>query len=170
MLQSHPGGGGVLPLLKVVGTCRWTGYDFPVINIGTGYLNRPNWLLAGYSFYHRVASQAPSPTMFMRGPRSRHQRRQGCHSKFSFLPTTHGHFPLLSPTPIGQVLHTHVNREFSIAVNVPLVNGVERISARKSHACIPLYMHYNTYRQVYVCAMNTVQNVSLQSNMQLQKY
>ena len=28
-----------------------------VINIGTGYLNRPNWLLAGYSVYHRVASQ-----------------------------------------------------------------------------------------------------------------
>ena len=34
-------------------------------------------------------------------------------------------------------------REFSIAVNVALVNGVERMSARKSHACIPLYMHYN---------------------------
>ena len=48
---------GALPLLKVVGTCRWTGYDFPVINIGTAYLNRPNWLLAGYSVYHRVASQ-----------------------------------------------------------------------------------------------------------------
>ena len=28
-----------------------------VINIGTGYLNQPNWLLAGYSVYHRVASQ-----------------------------------------------------------------------------------------------------------------
>ena len=66
------GGGGVLPLLKVVGTCRWTGYDFPVINIGTGYLNRPNWLLAGYSVYHRVASQA---TMLITGLRSRHQRR-----------------------------------------------------------------------------------------------
>ena len=33
------GGGGALPLSKVVGTCRWTGYDFPVSNIGTGYLN-----------------------------------------------------------------------------------------------------------------------------------
>ena len=68
------GGGGALPLLNltVVGTCRWTGYDFPVITIDTGYLNRPNWLLAGYSVYHRVASQ---PTMFMTGPRSRHQRR-----------------------------------------------------------------------------------------------
>ena len=53
------GGGGALPLLNltVVGTCRWTGYDFPVITIDTGYLNRPNWLLAGYSVYHRVASQ-----------------------------------------------------------------------------------------------------------------
>ena len=30
---------------------------FTVINIGTGYLNRPNWLLACYSVYHRVASQ-----------------------------------------------------------------------------------------------------------------
>ena len=28
-----------------------------VINIGKWYLNRPNWLLAGYSVYHRVASQ-----------------------------------------------------------------------------------------------------------------
>ena len=32
-----------------------------VINIGTGYLNRPNWLLAGYSVYHRVASHAGFP-------------------------------------------------------------------------------------------------------------
>ena len=67
------GGGGALPILTVMGTCRWTGYNFPVINIDTGYLNRPNWLLAGYSVYwHRVASQ---PTMFMTGPISRHQRR-----------------------------------------------------------------------------------------------
>ena len=33
---------------------------FTVIHIGTGYLNRPNWLLAGYSVYHRVASRLPS--------------------------------------------------------------------------------------------------------------
>ena len=58
--------------LTVVGTCRWTGYDFPVINIDTRNLNQPHWLLAGYSVYHRVASQ---PTIFMTGPRSRHQRR-----------------------------------------------------------------------------------------------
>ena len=51
------GGGGGTSILKVTGTCRWTGYDFAVINIGTGYLNRPNWLLADYSVYHRVASQ-----------------------------------------------------------------------------------------------------------------
>ena len=44
-------------ILTVTGTCRWTGYDFAVITIDTGYLNRPNWLLADYSFYHRVASQ-----------------------------------------------------------------------------------------------------------------
>ena len=58
--------------IDVSGTCRWTGYDFPVITIDTGYLNRPNWLLAGYSVYYRVASQPGSqPTMFMSGPRSR---------------------------------------------------------------------------------------------------
>ena len=70
--QVYTNPGGALPLLMVVGTCRWTGYDSLVINIDTGYLNRPNWLLAGCSVYHRVASQ---PTMFMTGPRSRHQRR-----------------------------------------------------------------------------------------------
>ena len=48
---------------------------FRVIHIHTGYRNRPNWLLAGYSVYHRVASLASQPTMFMTGPRSRHQRR-----------------------------------------------------------------------------------------------
>ena len=31
---------------------------FMVIHIGTGYLNRPNWLLAGFSVYNRVASWA----------------------------------------------------------------------------------------------------------------
>ena len=36
-------------LLTVVGTCRWTGYDFPVID--TGYLNRPNWLLTTGFFW-----------------------------------------------------------------------------------------------------------------------
>ena len=69
-------GGGGTSILTMSGTCRWTGYDFPVITIDTGYLNRPNWLLAGYSVYHRVASQPGSqPKMFMSGPRSRHQRR-----------------------------------------------------------------------------------------------
>ena len=58
-------GGWDVPLDRV--------YDFPVITIDKGYLNRPNWLLAGY---HRVASQPGSqPTMFMTGSRSRHQRR-----------------------------------------------------------------------------------------------
>ena len=44
-----------------------TGYLIALLrsyNIGTGYLNRPNWLLAGDSVYHRVASQ---PTMLMTG-------------------------------------------------------------------------------------------------------
>ena len=69
---TKPRGGGGTSILTVIGTCRWTGYDFAVITIDTGYLNWPNWLMADYSVYHRVASQ---PTMFMTGPRSRHQRR-----------------------------------------------------------------------------------------------
>ena len=83
LFGTGPGGGGV----TVAGTCRWTGYDFPVITIDTGYLNRPNWLLAGYSVYHRVASQPGSqPTMFMSGPRSRHQRRDGaCGTQQIFM-------------------------------------------------------------------------------------
>ena len=48
---------------------------FTVISIETGYLNRPNWLLAGYSVYHRVASRCSQPTMFMTDPRSQHQQR-----------------------------------------------------------------------------------------------
>ena len=98
-LDHCPGGGGGTVILTVTGTCRWTGYAiFTVIHIGTGYLNRPNWLLAGYSVYNRVASRAfprgPSPqclwqahdlgtsdcacgtTMFMTGPRDRCQRRR----------------------------------------------------------------------------------------------
>ena len=50
--------GGALPYW------RWRaagqGMIYTVIHIGTGYLNRPNWLLAGYSVYHRVASRLPS--------------------------------------------------------------------------------------------------------------
>ena len=82
------GGGGGTSILTVTGTCPWTGYIFTVIHIGTAYLNRPNWLLAGYSVYHSVASRLPSPqclwqarnlgtsdgacgtTLFMTGPRS----------------------------------------------------------------------------------------------------
>ena len=30
------GGGRALPLLTVVGMCRWTGYEFPVITSDTG--------------------------------------------------------------------------------------------------------------------------------------
>ena len=92
-----PGGGGGTSILKVTGTCRWTGYDFAVINIstgylvalfhssilaqgifcplaliniGTGYLNRPNWLLAGYSVITGLLPRGSQPTMFMTGPRS----------------------------------------------------------------------------------------------------
>ena len=89
------GGGGALPLLTVMGKCRWTGYDFPVINIDTAYLNRPNSLLVGYSVYQRIASQ---PTMFMTGPRSWHQRRcvQDATVQISRF------FPLYGKTTIGQ--------------------------------------------------------------------
>ena len=95
--MQNPGGGGALPYWRWRGRAAGQGMIFTVIHIGTGYLNRPNWLLAGYSVYHRVASRAshlvPSPqclwqahdlgtsdgacgtTMFMTGPRSRHQRR-----------------------------------------------------------------------------------------------
>ena len=77
-----PGGGGGTSILKVSGTCRWTGYDFAIIAIKTGCLNQPNhwhrvsksaYLATGtdYSVYHRVAFP---PTMFMTGPRSRHRR------------------------------------------------------------------------------------------------
>ena len=40
-LGEFPGGGGGHFIIDVTGTCRWTGYDFPVITIDTGYLNRP---------------------------------------------------------------------------------------------------------------------------------
>ena len=37
----HPGGGGgAPPLLKVIGTCRWTVYDF-----------------AGHQYWHRVSNR-----------------------------------------------------------------------------------------------------------------
>ena len=82
------GGGGAPPLLKVIGTCRWTGYDFAghqywhrvsnrpnvVITIETGYQNRPSWLwrttsfITGYRmpivFYDRPAIQAEAMTFF----------------------------------------------------------------------------------------------------------
>ena len=68
-VQSSRGGGhfhiegdGDVPLDRVwfCGHQYWHRVScgpFAVINIGTGYLNRPNWLLAVYSVYHRVASQ-----------------------------------------------------------------------------------------------------------------
>ena len=57
-LRVEPGGGGgALPLLKVGGRAAGHGMIFTIISIGIGYLNRPNWLLAGYSVYHRVVSQ-----------------------------------------------------------------------------------------------------------------
>ena len=106
-------GGGALPLLTVVGTCRWTGYDFPVITIDTGYLNRPNWLLAGYSVYHRVASQ---PTMFMTGPQSRHQRCDGaCGTQQIFMKLYMMiHSRIESPSvPVPTNLESTLDRELS---------------------------------------------------------
>ena len=47
---SHAGGGGT-SILKVSGTCRWTGYDFAIIAIKTGCLNQPN-------HWHRVSKSA----------------------------------------------------------------------------------------------------------------
>ena len=39
-LAYTPGGGGAPPLWKVIGTCRWTGYDF-----------------AGHQYWHRVSNR-----------------------------------------------------------------------------------------------------------------
>ena len=61
-----PGGGGYFHYWRWLGRAAGQGMIFTVINIDTGYLN--NWLLAGYSVYHRVASRASHPTMFMTGP------------------------------------------------------------------------------------------------------
>ena len=52
------GGGGALPYWRWRGRAAGQGMIFTVIHIDTWYLNRPNWLLAGYSVYHRVASRA----------------------------------------------------------------------------------------------------------------
>ena len=62
-----PGGGGP-SVLKVTGTCRWTGYDFAVINISTGYLvallqssilaQGILWPSCGHQYWHRVSKSA----------------------------------------------------------------------------------------------------------------
>ena len=71
---------GALPYWQWRGRAAGQGMIFTVIHIDKGYLNRPNWLLAGNSFYHRIASRASQPgsqpTMFMTSPRYRHQRRR----------------------------------------------------------------------------------------------
>ena len=66
---SGGGGGGAPPLLKVIGTCRWTGYDFAdheywhrgsnrpnvVITIDTSRVSKSVFLaMADYFVYHRV--------------------------------------------------------------------------------------------------------------------
>ena len=63
-----PGGGGGTSVLKVTGTCRWTGYDFAVINISTGYLvallrssilaQGILWPSCGHQYWHRVYKSA----------------------------------------------------------------------------------------------------------------
>ena len=57
-LGAPGGGGGALPYWRWRGRAAEQGMIFTVIHIGTGYLNRPNWLLAGCSVYNRVASRA----------------------------------------------------------------------------------------------------------------
>ena len=76
-----PRGGGALPYWRWRGRAAGQGMilrswqywhrvscgPLAVINIGTGYLNRSNWQLAGYSVYHRVASQGfPSHNVYDR--------------------------------------------------------------------------------------------------------
>ena len=66
---SYPGGGGGgTSILKVTGTCRWTGYDFAVINISTGYLvalfrssilaQGILWPSCAHQYWHRVSKSA----------------------------------------------------------------------------------------------------------------
>ena len=60
-----------------------------------------------------------------------------------------------------------IKRGFSIAVNVPLVNVSRECLPANLMVVYTLYMLF-ALQYIQVCAMNTVQNVSLQSNMQLQ--
>ena len=105
----------------MVGTCRWTGYDFPVITIDTGYLNRPNWLLVGYSVYHRVASQ---PTMFMTGPRSPHGQRRCVRDATDFYECMMIHSRIESPSvPVPTNLESTLDRE-TLSPSLSLSQGM----------------------------------------------
>ena len=67
-LRPQGGGGGGTSILKVTGTCRWTGYDFAVINISTGYLvalfrssilaQGILWPSCAHQYWHRVSKSA----------------------------------------------------------------------------------------------------------------
>ena len=67
-VKSPGGGGGGTSILKVTGTCHWTGYDFAVINISTGYLvallrssilaQGILWPSCGHQYWHRVSKSA----------------------------------------------------------------------------------------------------------------
>ena len=67
---SYPGGGGGGGTsiidgggnVHAAGQGRTTGYDFPVITIETGYLNRPNWLLRATPF---ITGLLPSPHVYV---------------------------------------------------------------------------------------------------------
>ena len=57
-VEHRGGGGGALPYWRWRGRAAGQGMILrSSILAQTDYLNRPNWLLAGYSVYHRVASQ-----------------------------------------------------------------------------------------------------------------
>ena len=74
-------GGGAPPLWKVIGTCRWTGYDFAghqywnrvsnrpnvVITIGTGYPNWPNVVITIDTGYQNRPSWLWQTTSFITG-------------------------------------------------------------------------------------------------------
>ena len=49
------GGGGAPPLWKVIGTCRWTGYDFAGHQYWHRVSNRPN---VGHHHWHRVSNRS----------------------------------------------------------------------------------------------------------------
>ena len=132
--QLFTGGGGT-SILTVSGTCRWTGYDFPVITIDTGYLNRPNWLLAGYSVYHRVVSHAagfPAHNVYVRPANSASATVRAGRNRFLWMYND----------------HTQQNRQsVRTSTNEPWINA--RSQNSPSSLSLSQGMHMKVFSKVY---------------------